>query len=247
MFDRVASKPDVRGRARRGAFVALSAALQALVVVALVVVGDRFRAAVTGTEPIVDVRFFRPAAPPAPPAPPAAPAPRRATPPRARTERPIPPARPQALVQPKAPAPVPEPPPPEETEEPESQREGGVVGGAPGAAPASGGSPGGSGDAPTFAKPGYRLPHLAVSTCLARSLDVSSELRRSLSGAVTVKFAILGNGSPAYFQVLGDVADRRVGDAIWKAVSGCQWVPGADASGQPVSIWVVVPFKFQSS
>jgi protein TonB len=251
MFEQIARRPDPGRRIRRAAFVALSAVLQAALVATLVIVGDRFRAAVTGTEPIVAVQFFRAA--PTPPAPPPAPSTPRSTPPAVRARRqPVRPAAPaQALVQPKAPAPVPEAPPPEEpadADAPSADREG-VVGGVPGApAPSPGaGSPGSAGEAPTFAKPGYRLPHPADGACLARSLDVSKDLRRSLSGAVTVKFAVLGDGTPAYFQVLTGVPNRRIGEAIWKAVAACQWVPGADASGQPASIWVVVPFRFQSS
>jgi protein TonB len=244
MFDDVARKADGRRGARRGAFVALSAALQALLVLGLIFVGDRFRAAVTGTEPIVEVKFFH-VAPPVP-GPPPAPAPKRTPPVQARKEALRKPSPPTALVQPKAPAPVPEPTPPAEPPEESSGAEGGVVGGAPGGA-GPGEQHGGAGDAPTFPKAGYRLPRLAVGTCLQSSLDVSKELQRTVSGPVTVKFAILGNGQPAYFQVLTHLHDSRLGEAIWRAVSACQWVPGADASGQPVSIWVVVPFRFEQS
>jgi TonB family protein len=242
MFDEVTRKPD-RGRARRSAFIVLSAISQGIVVLALVVVGDRFRAAVTGTEPIVEVKFFKTA--PAVPGPPPAPAPKRPAPVQARKEPPRMPSPPAALIQPKAPAPVPEPSPSTEPAEEPPSVEGGVVGGAPGGS--GPGEQGGAGDAPTFPKAGYRLPRLAEGSCLRNSLDVPKDVQRSASGSVTVKFAVLGNGQPAYFQVLSHVQDGRIGEAIWKAVAACQWVPGADAGGKPVSIWVVVPFRFQQS
>jgi outer membrane biosynthesis protein TonB len=244
MFDEIARKPDGRRRLRRVAWLTLSAAVQTALVLGLIVIGDRFRAAVTGTERIVDVKFFHAAQPV--PGPPPAPAPKRPAPVHARKEpRPAPPATP-ALVQPKTPSPVPEPSPsPEPPEEEPPAAEGGVVGGAPGGTPQ--GAPGGAGAEPTFAKAGYRLPRLAEGTCLQRSLDVSKELQRTVAGPVTVKFAILGNGQPAYFQVLTHLRDGRIAEAIWRAVAACRWVPGADPSGQPVSIWVVVPFKFEQS
>jgi len=245
MFDEVTRKPDGRRRVRRGAFVVLSAALQVSLVLALVVIGDRFRAKITDTEPIVEVKFFKappaPAAPPAPPAPP--PAPRRSPPVRARKE-PISKPPPSALVQPKAPPPLEEEPSPSEPPERDQGVEGGVVGGAPAASSDAGAQPGGVEEAPTFPKPGYRLPHLAEPTCVANSLDLSKELQRSVSGAIAVKFAILAEGRPAHFQILTHVPDNRIGEAIWHAVQSCRWVPGADAQGKPVSIWVILPIRF---
>jgi protein TonB len=40
------------------------------------------------------------------------------------------------------------------------------------------------------------------------------------------------------------VPDARIGTAIWQAVQACRWVPGADAQGKPVSIWVILPIRF---
>jgi len=160
-----------------------------------------------------------------------------------------------AMIQPKAVRPEPTPPPPEEPpEEDESAdagaddgttgTEGGVVGGVPGGVPHGGG--GGSQDTPTYAAPGYRKPELAVRDCLKNAIHIPRDLQNSISRPVTVKFAIRKDGTPALFQVMTQLSDRRIGDVIWQAVASCHWVPGADPHGQPASIWVVVPFRFQS-
>jgi len=48
---------------------------------------------------------------------------------------------------------------------------------------------------------------------------------------------------PVYFpqiEVVGDIAN-----AIWQGVTSCKWEPGADASGKPTSIWVILPLRFE--
>jgi periplasmic protein TonB len=80
----------------------------------------------------------------------------------------------------------------------------------------------------------------------SRALSIPKELQRSITGPVTVKFAIRKDGTPISFQVIGQVDDRRIADVIWRAVTSCHWVPGADPRGQPASIWVVVPFRFEN-
>ena len=54
------------------------------------------------------------------------------------------------------------------------------------------------------------------------------------------------DGTPTSFQVMGQLEDGRIADIIWKAVTSCRWVPGIDPNGKPASIWVVVPFRFES-
>ena len=161
-----------------------------------------------------------------------------------------------AMVQPRKvepearPSPSEEPPPPEpQTEEgapggAAGGQEGGVIGGVVGGQEDGTGGP--AEDTPTYATPGYRKPELAVHGCLQNALNIPRELQRSLSGPVTVKFAIRKDGTPASFQVMTQLEDGRVADVIWKAVTSCRWVPGADPKGQPVSIWIVVPFRFET-
>ena len=45
---------------------------------------------------------------------------------------------------------------------------------------------------------------------------------------------------------MGSVPDQRIASSIWQAIQGCRWVPGADAQGKPVSIWVILPVRFTS-
>ena len=253
MFDSVTKKEPRGPKVRRGAFVALSAGLQVLLGLAILFVADRFRAAVTGNEPIVEVRFLKPASPalPGPPAPPRQPpaVPRHKAEPRREIPKPL------AMVQPKTVPPEPPPAPPKEEEMPGPNEgadhggqttggEGGVVGGA------TGGSPHGSGsgveEAPTYAAAGYRKPELTERDCLQNAIHVPRDLQGLFSRPFTVKFAIRKDGSPAYFQMVTQASDGRIGDLIWRAVTSCHWRPGADPQGHTASIWVVVPFRFQS-
>jgi len=90
---------------------------------------------------------------------------------------------------------------------------------------------------------GFRAPAMAVRGCVQQSVRVPRELAGFVSGQVVVKFAVGRDGAPSRFSVVGDVPERLSG-AIWQAVQGCRWVAGADPSGQPVSIWVLMPLRF---
>jgi protein TonB len=160
------------------------------------------------------------------------------------------------MIQPKTvlhdvhPGPLEEPPPAESKSEESGSsgvaggEQGGVVGGV------VGGQVGGTGpkveDTPTYPAAGYRKPELAVRGCLQSALSIPREVQRSISGPVTVKFAIRKDGTPTSFQVMGQLEDQRIADVIWKAVTSCHWIPGADPKGEPVSIWVVLPFRFET-
>jgi protein TonB len=60
---------------------------------------------------------------------------------------------------------------------------------------------------------------------------------------VTARVAVSGTGQPTTVQVMGQVADPRITDAVRRAVQACNWVPGADAEGKPTSLWVVLPIR----
>ena len=34
------------------------------------------------------------------------------------------------------------------------------------------------------------------------------------------------------------------GAAVWQAIRACRWLPGADAEGRPMRIWVTMPLRF---
>jgi protein TonB len=252
MFDQVATRQNRRSTLRKGTFVGLSVVLEALAVLGVSRLSGTLGRAPAADEPVVEVKFIK-APPPSPPAPvatraaPPAPPPRRISP--ARPRAPAPPrSRPlAAMIQPKELPPEAKVPatdePPETSQLEQAPPEGAVIGGVVGGTQA-GGNP--VDEIPAYATAGYRRPELAVRNCLLDSLHLSKDVQREVSGAVTVKFAIRRDGVPDRFQLVSPVEDRRIGEAIWQAVSSCKWIPGADPGGHPVSIWVVVPFRFRA-
>jgi protein TonB len=258
LFSAVMRRDAGRRAARRGTFALAASALQAAVVGGAVLLSDLLAAhaqeEVAVPVEIVPVRMPR-AAPRAPPPPPAAPPGfRRAGPARPRPPgaEPLPPA---ALVQPREVAPEMRMPGPDEPSEDLewAYAEGGegVVGGIVGAAAWNREELAGRGrgeeivDAPQYATAGFRRPAEAEPGCLRRSIRLPSELAGYVSGPVTVKFAVGRDGSVGAVQILGQT-DPRIAGAIQGALRACRWLPGADARGQPVSLWVILPLRFES-
>ncbi|GAO04900.1 TonB family protein [Anaeromyxobacter sp. PSR-1] len=99
-------------------------------------------------------------------------------------------------------------------------------------------------DAPRYAAAGFRKPNLLVPRCVQDAIRLPRDARERVSGPVTVRFAVAKDGTVGLFQVMGDLPDRRVADAIWTAVRGCRFAPGADAAGKPTRLWVVMPIRF---
>ncbi len=63
---------------------------------------------------------------------------------------------------------------------------------------------------------------------------------------MTIKFAVGRDGRPSRFEVLTDVPDKRIAEAVWQAVQGCPFPPGLDSRGQPQLIWMILPIRFTS-
>ena len=61
---------------------------------------------------------------------------------------------------------------------------------------------------------------------------------------VTARFPVGADGTLGAIEVLGDVADPRVAEAVRRAIRGCAFVPGADAQGRPTRLWAVMPIRF---
>ena len=100
-------------------------------------------------------------------------------------------------------------------------------------------------DAPVYATAGFKKPHVAEAGCVQRSVRISEDLLDTLgSTPVTVKFSVNTDGSVNRFEILSANKDHRLASAIWNAVKSCQWVPGADAQGRTVNIWVTLPLRF---
>jgi protein TonB len=60
---------------------------------------------------------------------------------------------------------------------------------------------------------------------------------------VTARAAVSATGQATTVQVMGQVADPRIADAVRRAVLACRWIPGADAEGKPTTLWVVIPIR----
>jgi periplasmic protein TonB len=247
VFDEVTKKEGGKAAARRAGYVFGSTVFQGVLIAAIITASAAIKAKVID-EPVVDVKFVKTAPPPPPPPPPPAPPAARKRPPdsKPRTELPKPPP-PQALIQPQEIKPEMKAPDPNEPPEPEydygDAAEGeGVIGGVVGARPGNEIE-----DAPAYATAGYRKPQMAEPGCVQRSVRMPPQLAGFISGPITVKFAIRPNGQPDRFEVMGSVPDQRIANAIWQAVQSCRWVPGADAQGKPVAIWVILPVRFTSS
>jgi hypothetical protein len=99
-------------------------------------------------------------------------------------------------------------------------------------------------DAPVYPSDGFRRPTAADPSCVQRSLRLPRDLQDRVPDSVPVRFAVGPDGALSQFSVIAQVADRRVGEAIWSAVRSCKFNPGADARGRSVRLWVVMPIRF---
>jgi protein TonB len=242
VFDEVTKQEGGKRAARRGAYLVGSTAVQVLLVLAIITVSARIGARAI-EEKIVDVKFVRQAPPPPPPPPPP---PRKKAPSKPKTDAPKQVVPPMAMIQPKdVPAELKPPDPnekvPEEDTGSDEGVEGGVVGGVVGAQAQRGG---GVEEAPQYMTAGFRKPQEAQPGCVRNSMRVPPALAGFISGPITVKFAVRRDGSIGPVQIMTQVPDPRITEVIRKGLAECPWIPGADAQGKPVSIWVIMPIRF---
>ena len=108
------------------------------------------------------------------------------------------------------------------------------------------GSDADTGDLAAYPGAGWRRPEQARRGCVQESVRIPHDLRGFVSGPIMVRFAIGRDGEPSAFEVLGANPDARIGGAIWQAIKSCRWIPGADARGRPMKIWVIMPLRFVS-
>jgi protein TonB len=125
----------------------------------------------------------------------------------------------------------------------------GVVGGFAGVVPAVLGQDGSRAgddfeDAPQWMTSGFRRPAEVQPGCVGSSVRLPPELAGFVSGPVTVKFAVGRDGAVGRVEVMGDLP-IRVQAAIAHALQACRWRAGADARGQPIAIWVILPLRFE--
>ncbi|BDG09469.1 energy transducer TonB [Anaeromyxobacter paludicola] len=246
MFEEVTKREGGKNAARRGAYVLGSTAFQAFLIFAIITISARIAAKVA-EGPLVPVKIMK-SAPPPPPPPPPPPARKKSTP-KPKTDTPKPRPNPMAMVQPKEiqelKPPNPNEPPEEDDSGSDEGVEGGVIGGVVGGQTAQSQGGGGVEDAPHYATNGYQKPAQVRANCVQSSVRIPRDLAGFVSSApVVVQFAIRPDGSPTRLTMKTPVPDPRIEQAIWNAIQGCQWVPGKDARGTPVSIWVIMPFRF---
>jgi protein TonB len=77
-------------------------------------------------------------------------------------------------------------------------------------------------------------------------MRVPPNLAGFVSGPITVKFAVRRDGSVAQVQIMSQIPDPRIGDVVRQGLSRCEFVPGADAQGNPTTLWVIMPVRFTS-
>ncbi len=253
MFDQLLVRDLSSRAAMRGAYSLGATALETVFLLAMAAITAHLAARREVSQPVVDVVFVRQAPRrPAPPPPPPPAAARRALAPRKAVvvSRPAPPA---ALIQPREVAPemkLPDPAEPVE-EYDEGGVEGGVVGGVPGGV--VGGTMEGYRrgvseveEAPQYVTSGFRKPAEASPGCVRSAIRVPPDLAGYISGPITVKFAVGREGAVGRVEVVGAVMDPRIVEVIRRALRDCRWLPGADAQGRPVALWVVMPLRFTS-
>jgi protein TonB len=242
VFDEVTKKEGGKRAARRSAFVAGSSVVQVLLVLFVIVMGERIRAAVK-SEPVVEVKFVKAALPPPPPPPPPPPAAKKRPPsekPKVDVVRPPP----TAMIQPKDVVEEAKANPNEPEDEDYGDADGGTEGGVVGGVVGGQRGPQQIEEAPRYMMSGFKAPQLAEKSCIAENLRIPSQLAGFVSGPITVKFAVYASAAVSDVQIMAQLPDPRIGEAIKNAIRGCQWIPGADAQGKPTSIWVIMPIRF---
>jgi protein TonB len=114
---------------------------------------------------------------------------------------------------------------------------------APTASPPAEAPPTQTADAPRYAGDGFQSPQLADRNCISENLRLPAQLGGAIPDTVTARVAVSTTGQATSVQVMGQVADPRISDAVRRAVQSCAWVPGADAQGKPTTLWVVLPIR----
>jgi len=107
------------------------------------------------------------------------------------------------------------------------------------------GGDGGIEEAAQYFTAGFRRPVEENPGCFAASLRLPPDLTGFISEVLTVKFVVGREGRIGKIELLSQVPDRRIALAIENALRICHWRPGADGTGQPIALWVILPLRFQ--
>ncbi len=98
-----------------------------------------------------------------------------------------------------------------------------------------------AGAQPQLTPPGGLRPSQRSPGCVDRKLRVPAAYRGIFGGA-TVKLAVDAGGAPTLLHAITPAPDPVVA-AIAEAVRGCEWAPGADAAGRPLTLWLTLPVR----
>ena len=90
---------------------------------------------------------------------------------------------------------------------------------------------------------GFLSPQLDDRTCISDNLRLPTALGEATPELVTARIAVSAAGQATTVQIMGQVADPRISEAVRRAVQACTWKPGADAEGKPTALWVVLPIR----
>jgi protein TonB len=97
---------------------------------------------------------------------------------------------------------------------------------------------------PSVARDGQLRPRLKSPGCVAISLQTRRDVDAFAGESARVRFAVEETGKVSQFTYLSGPTDPRVANAIWSSIQRCDWAPGADAQGRPLTLWVTMPVSF---
>jgi len=107
---------------------------------------------------------------------------------------------------------------------------------------------------PVAAPSGERLPDPRVAAsrnpapldrqCVPRALRERSDVADRLPDEIRARFPVGASGAIGPVELMGEVSDPELAEAIEGAIRSCPFVPGADEEGRPISLSVVMRIRF---
>lgn len=95
---------------------------------------------------------------------------------------------------------------------------------------------------PEYAVAGYTPVRMKEPGCVVASLRRNSRWLDATAVPLTAKFAVEPDGTVRAFEMMTRTTEANAA-AVLSAVAGCAWIPGADPSGRPASLWAILPVR----